>query len=146
MKLIAHRGNRFGRSDKENHPEYILEAINEGYYVEIDVWIKDGLFLGHDKPEYPISQEFLLDIKDHVYAHAKNIKALAYLLENGITCFSHDRDDAVLTSNGEIWTFPGRELTPKSICVMPEWYMGVYEIGNIRDVVGICSDYVGKYE
>lgn len=141
MKLIAHRGNRFGKSFKENHPEYILEAIEQGFYVEIDVWFTDSWYLGHDKPEYPIQLEFLQQNKDKIYAHAKNIKALELLVENKINCFSHNNDDAVLTLNGEIWTFPGKELTSKSICVMPEWYT---DIAEIKDVLGICSDYVGK--
>ena len=39
MKLIAHRGNVNGPNpDKENHTDYINEAIILGYDVEIDVW------------------------------------------------------------------------------------------------------------
>ena len=37
---IAHRGNTRGPNpEKENQPEYILQAINEGFDVEIDVWM-----------------------------------------------------------------------------------------------------------
>ena len=37
MRLIAHRGNINGRNKKrENEIEYILEALNLGYDVEID--------------------------------------------------------------------------------------------------------------
>ena len=39
-KWIAHRGNTRGpKPEKENDPEYILQAINEGFDVEIDVWM-----------------------------------------------------------------------------------------------------------
>jgi len=61
MFLISHRGNINGRiRDKENHPDYIQQAIDLNYYVEIDVWLVDNkLYLGHDGPQYPIKEEFL---------------------------------------------------------------------------------------
>ena len=38
--FISHRGNINGRnSEMENHPEYIMAALREGYDVEIDVWV-----------------------------------------------------------------------------------------------------------
>jgi len=38
MKLISHRGNLFGPNPtNENNPDYILNAIELGYDVEIDV-------------------------------------------------------------------------------------------------------------
>ena len=37
MKLISHRGNIDGpQPDRENSPNYINEAIEAGYNVEID--------------------------------------------------------------------------------------------------------------
>ena len=45
MILISHRGNLFGKKTKqENHPEYILDALSNGYNVEIDVWFKNKKF------------------------------------------------------------------------------------------------------
>ena len=42
MKLISHRGNINGpNKTEENSPEHILNAINNGYDVEIDVWFID---------------------------------------------------------------------------------------------------------
>jgi glycerophosphoryl diester phosphodiesterase len=39
MKLIAHRGNTEGPNPlEENKPEYIEEAIENGFDVEIDIW------------------------------------------------------------------------------------------------------------
>ena len=44
MKLISHRGNLNGRiPERENHPDYIDEAIEAGYDVEIDIWLNDGV-------------------------------------------------------------------------------------------------------
>ena len=59
--LISHRGNLNGKNeDLENHPDYIMAAIHKGFDVEVDVWLyKDRLYLGHDKPQYPTSFDFL---------------------------------------------------------------------------------------
>ena len=43
MILISHRGNINGRDeDRENHPEYIQEALDRGYDVEIDLRCKNN--------------------------------------------------------------------------------------------------------
>ena len=72
MKLIAHRGNVDGPNpDKENHPDYINEAIILGYNVEIDVWfINNKYYLGHNNPIYEIKYNFLFDSR--FWLHAKN--------------------------------------------------------------------------
>ena len=60
MILISHRGNLNGKTDDENKPKYIEQALNQGFDVEIDVWYIDNQFwLGHDKPQYKISEGFL---------------------------------------------------------------------------------------
>ena len=41
MIYISHRGNIEGKSEKnENNPEYIMKAVDKGFDVEIDVWLK----------------------------------------------------------------------------------------------------------
>lgn len=137
---IAHRGNIDGPKEKyENEPSYILEALQEGYHVELDVWLLENkIFLGHDIPEYLVDVDFLKNNK--FWCHCKNIDALNFLLKDDIRCFFHNTDDATLTSDGYIWTYPGGNLFNKSICVMPErtgW--------NIPDyVTGVCSDFISK--
>src|SRR5574343_960654 len=104
--LISHRGNINGSNIlKENHPDYINDAIKNGFNVEIDVWIDNNkIILGHDYPQYEINKEFI--INDKFWVHAKNIQALSYLKE--ITnCFFHNSDLYTLTSKGWIWTYPG---------------------------------------
>lgn len=140
MFKIAHRGNISGPNAKyENNPDYIKEAIESGYDVEVDVWsYENELFLGHDIAEYKIDLDFLNNEK--FWCHCKNIDALKKLLEENIRCFFHDKDDATLTSDGYIWTYPGKLLTNKSICVMPEkdnWNLP-------EDVAGVCSDFIGR--
>ena len=148
MKLIAHRGNINGPNIKdENNPNYLLSAINKGYYVELDLWYKNNkLYLGHDEPQYYIEYSFLTDNQDKLFIHCKNIEALHYIISknSNLECFFHDTDDCVLTSKGNIWTYPGKILTDKSICVMPETvHNNKY---NLKDCIGICTDFVDKYK
>ena len=76
MILISHRGNINGKnSDRENSIEYIEEALDMGYNVEIDVWVIDNKFyLGHDNPLYEV--DFLFLINNKLWCHAKNLEAL----------------------------------------------------------------------
>jgi hypothetical protein len=152
MKLIAHRGLFNGPDvNLENRPEQIELSFSRGFDCEVDLWIVDGnMFLGHDRPDYPIEPKFL---NNHgLWIHAKNLAALRYLSETGLTYFWHQSDDCVITSNGYIWTFPGKALTDRSIRLMPEWngkeeYTPVYErlLTTKEDTCyAICSDYVLK--
>jgi len=141
MLLIAHRGNIHGKEeDNENKQEYILEAINQGYDVEVDVWLhNDALYLGHDGPQYLTDIKFLKN--DKLWCHCKNVDVLQRLIENKVHCFFHKSDDIILTSKGYMWTFPKKKLVKGSICVMPEYG---YQ-GNISDCIGICSDFIGDW-
>lgn len=139
--LISHRGNLNGKNvDFENHPDYIMAAINKGFDVEVDVWLyRDRLYLGHDKPQYVTSFEFLKS--DRLWCHCKNTEVIPLLLSEDIHCFYHQTDDVTLTSKNFIWTYPNKFLVPNSICVMPE--LG-YD-GDLETCAGICSDFIGVY-
>lgn len=142
MILIAHRGNFEGKnSELENCPDQITRALNLGFHVEIDLWrTSNGLFLGHDEPEYPVNEKYL-DNK-YFYIHCKNIGALVWITKQNLsaTYFWHENDDYTLTSKKEIWTYPGKKLLPGCVAVMPE----VSFDGNLEDCSAICSDYVMK--
>jgi hypothetical protein len=143
MKLIAHRGNiNEPNPQKENHPDYISEAVQLGYDVEIDVWLIDNKwYLGHDNPQYEIKYTFLLDFR--FWLHAKNGDAFNELVNNDyVNTFWHTTEDWILTSKKYIWTYPNKKLFANSICVLPE--LGY--IGNIKECHGICSDYIIKYK
>lgn len=143
---ISHRGNLNGKNiEKENHPSYILEALNAGYDVEIDVWyMDDQLYLGHDGPQYKIDIDFLKN--EGLWCHSKNYKALTYLLKHNIHTFYHNNDSVVLTSKGIPWVFPGCEIDEYGICVLPENVPNTYNIDLLSSVYGICSDYIEKYK
>lgn len=146
MIFIAHRGNWEGPNpEKENHPDYIANALFHNFEVEVDVWVIDGKFiLGHDLPQYEVNENFLLN--ERFWHHAKNIQAF-YILNKMkpnylINCFFHDTDAAVLTSGGWLWTYPGKELTQDSIAVMPERVPG----WDVSKAYGICTDYGLEYQ
>lgn len=141
MILISHRGNINGPIKKnENNPGYILNAISEGFNVEIDVrTFKQKLYLGHDEPQYEVSEAFFKNNK--LWCHAKDIYALEKLKKLNTIHFWHQKDDYVLTSNGYFWTYPNINLVRNSICVLPEK-------ANYREFIcsGICSDYIVNYK
>jgi glycerophosphoryl diester phosphodiesterase len=89
MKIIAHRGNLKGPNpERENSPEYLLEAVEAGYDCEVDVWYDDNnqLYLGHDNPKYKVDHEFLNN--KAFWCHAKNLEALEYMLVNNISIYT----------------------------------------------------------
>ena len=141
MIRISHRGNTFGPDKKnENHPDYILSAL-DNYYCEVDVWMhNDQLYFGHDEPQYPA--DWLVIDRSGIIAHAKNIGALDMLLRRNIHCFSHDKDDYVLTNKGWIWAYPDKPSAylHQTIAVLPELHNT-----DVAGFAGVCSDYVDRY-
>tara|TARA_R110000851_G_scaffold105608_3_gene224133 strand:+ start:767 stop:1207 length:441 start_codon:yes stop_codon:yes gene_type:complete len=142
--LVSHRGNINGKlPERENSPDYILEAIESGYHVEVDVWYKSGrLYLGHDSPEYETSISFLEN--DKMWCHCKNIEALARLVESDVHCFFHQTDEVTLTSRGYMWVYPNKKLVKGSVCVLPE--LANYAEEDLEKCIGVCSDYVEDYK
>lgn len=139
MILISHRGNIDGKKiNFENHPSYLLAALESGYEIEFDIWFhKKQWYLGHDEPKFLIKESFLDFVKNKSWIHAKNGEALFRLLKNEkLNVFWHNTDDFTLTSKGYIWTYPKKQLYKNSICVLPE--MGFF--GKIKKCYGVCSD------
>lgn len=146
MFLIAHRGNFEGPCPEfENRPSYLMSglSVDREVHMEIDVWRKKGqLYLGHDFPQYKVNDDFIVNAR--FWCHAKNLDAFEYMLGSPLThCFWHQNDDHVLTSRGYIWTFPGKRLGSRSICVMPE--TGVVSKEVLSEVAGVCTDFIGRY-
>ena len=146
MILISHRGNINGKNPHlENKPEYIEEALNLGYDVEIDLWLVDNkLMLGHDEPQYEVDWNQWLNHKTHkLWIHCKNIEAMVWMQENtkDVNYFWHEKDTMTLTSFGYMWVYPGKQPIKGSIAVMPEIHND-----NVDVCVGICSDYINDYK
>jgi hypothetical protein len=143
MILISHRGNINGRiEEKENHPEYINNAIELGYDVEVDVRMIDNeLFLGHDAPQYKVIWNWLSTRYERLWIHCKNIEAIEWFNENGFNYFWHENDTVTLTSKNYIWAFPGKQPIQRSIAVMPEIFND-----DVSNCIGVCSDYIINYK
>ena len=148
MIYISHRGNINGRfEDWENKPEYIDDALQTGFDVEIDIWYIDGMWwLGHDGPQYKIDFEWLDSRSSRLWVHCKNKQAVEYFIENdyesaNINYFWHEEDTMTLTSFNYVWVYPGKQQIKKSIAVMPE-----INNDDISKCSGICSDYIQKYK
>lgn len=147
MKIITHRANLSGPDFiGENTPKQILKAIWEfNFDVEVDVWFFNGkYFLGHDKPNIEVEENFLKEISSFAWFHAKNISALYELRKNDFKCFFQENDDATFTSNGFIWIHCEKPLYPNSIAVLPE--ISNYSNEQLKQCYAICTDYPEKYK
>lgn len=125
-KFIAHRGNTNGPNpSEENKPSYCEEAHKKyNCDVEVDVHYIDGKFyLGHDTPDYEVSEEWLQ--QDYLWRHAKTRESYFKLLNMNLRCFYHNTDEYILTSDGCVWCYPNVILPSRG------------EIGN-RKVVSVC--------
>ena len=145
MILISHRGNINGKIlEAENKPNYIDDAISLGYDVEVDIWVIEGTFhLGHDEPQWGIFLNWLLERRDKLWIHCKNIEAIEWFNQLGTmyNYFWHQEDTVTLTSRGYIWVYPGKQPIKNSIAVMPELFND-----DTQHCLGICSDYIEKYK
>lgn len=148
MRLIAHRGNISGPNpERENRKDYIKEALELEYDVEVDIWFIDNkLYLGHDEPQEELILRGFWVGNNSIWYHCKNYEALDYCRRMGRAripiFFWHQDDDYTLTSNGVPWVYPSQPLVYQSICVMPE--LNNQEIP--QDLYGICSDYIENYK
>lgn len=160
MRLISHRGNINGPDpDKENNPKHIEWLLNYRdpnggfkkfiYDIEVDIWkIDDKIYLGHDEPKYEINKRFIQSHQKYLWFHIKSVQTYYWMRKTfGCRCvkyFWHQNDDFSLTSNGYLWTYPGKELTDISICVLPE--QSNYTNEELKSCHGICSDFIEKYK
>jgi len=148
MKIISHRGNLTGPNPiRENSIDYIEEAITHGFDVEIDLRHKDhNFYLGHDKPQYYVPMSWLVNYKDKLWIHCKDLESLDKISSSPIDFhyFWHEMDRYTLTSKGIGWVLVGQFPFKKSIIVLPESidycceYEGKYD--RILDTMGICTD------
>ena len=147
MFFISHRGNIDGKITQfENSIDYILTA-SENYDVEIDIWFyKNNFYFGHDEPKYLIDKSYLKSTfdKKKFWFHAKNFEALekTFFFKKA-NFFWHQNDDFTITNKGYFWTYPSKQLSKKSICVLPEAYTKKRKFKNL---LGICSDRIKYYK
>jgi len=149
MKLISHRGNIVGPNTlRENTPSYIDTAISLGYEVEVDVNYIDGKFyLGHDTPNYKITEKWMELRKDKIWFHCKNLGAASRLgeLNKGFMYFCHTSDSFVLTSTNHIWVHD-LNMRLGTQCIIP--LLSDNDVRNYQGVIvyGVCTDYISLAE
>lgn len=143
MILISHRGNINGKViERENQPQYIDEAIDLGYDVEVDLWFIDGkVYLGHDGPQYEVDDSWLGERTDRLWVHCKNVESLNWIRNTILHYFWHEEDTLTLTSENYMWVYPGKQPILGSIAVMPEIHND-----DVSKCIGICSDYINNYK
>jgi hypothetical protein len=164
MYIISHRGNLEGPNPKkENNPVAIHDAIELGYFVEVDLW-DDGAktFIGHDGPQYEIQFSDFSGLP--IFWHAKNLEA-AHLAElERQTWFAHDKDPYALVRTGKksnsrirrnipvLWGFPETLNDPNTICYMVDKIVVIpgdevysFSFEFLENIAGICTDYPIKW-
>jgi hypothetical protein len=141
---IAHRGNINGPSPRENEPDYLLDAIAQGYEIEVDVWYIGGtLWLGHDYAQYQIDYTFLSKIADKAWFHCKNAEALSYFNDSlaSLRYLWHEEDRYTLTSTAHIWVYPGQPVPANSIVVD----LDLSNLDSYKSAAyAVCTDYPEK--
>lgn len=149
--IISHRGNVDGPEvATENKPNQIDFVIELGFQCEIDLRYENKqLYLGHDKPDYLIDYQWLLDRNKYLWVHCKSFDTINKLIHDNvdINYFWHQDDEYTLTSKGYLWTFPGFKLGKKSIAVLPESHLSKdnWDDETLRESYAVCTDYPNLY-
>lgn len=142
IKIISHRGNLLGKNEiNENKTDHIDKAINKGFDVEIDLWLKDSdIYLGHDKPIDKLQLNWIENRSKKLWVHCKNIEIIDFFVANKIDLnfFFHQEDDLTLTSKSFLWVYPGKPFTKNAILVTNK----VDDLYNKNEKpYGVCTDF-----
>ena len=143
---ICHRGNLNGPTKElENNFGILIQRAIQGSHVELDVWYhENNLWLGHDKPEYKITIDWLASSKRRLI-HAKNGTTFEHLLQESgrkaldLHIFYHTEEDYVLTNKGLVICYPGKPLLQGSLSMMPE--RASYTQSDLEKTFSVCSDF-----
>lgn len=150
MRIISHRGNISGpESSNENSPHAIDFVLSQGFECEVDLWqlAEERLYLGHDFGQYLVDLSWIMDRSEKLWIHCKNFNALSFLIsiDKNLNIFWHQQDDHVLTSQGYIWSYPGKLVDSNSIGVLPEiWEED--QLTSLESCQGVCTDYPRKFD
>lgn len=147
MKFISHRGNiSYKKESLENNPNYLFEAVEEGFDIEFDLWeINSKLYLGHDAPQFEIDEKFLIQVEQKSWIHAKNINAASFLNETKFHWFWHENDKFTLTNKSIMWTYPGIFIN-NSIINQPELIQFLALKNQKMNFYGVCADNISAFK
>lgn len=156
MILISHRGNINGRNPRlENSQSYIQKALDAGYKVELDIFHLDKKYwYGHDNCNChgEVDWDFVYKNKNNIYIHCKDAETLVAVSGANYNFFSHERDDFVVTSRGEVIAHSSKGESASYfpddirglILMLPEKYGLSKE--SVKNCAGICSDIIEFYK
>jgi hypothetical protein len=88
--------------------------------------------------------DYLVTLKTRLWIHCKNLQASTELYRyRGFNYFFHDKDDYVLTSQGNVWTYPKPQNVFSYNQVLLDFYPNVdFEKYKLLGIHGVCVDYV----
>lgn len=142
MIVISHRGRLSGSiDDTDNTIGSVNLALGKGFDVEVDIWgdIDGTLALGHDRPEEPVSIEYLSNSK--LWVHAKNQSALGILYGSEVNYFFHQDDAFTVTSKGYPWGHLDTDQTINNAIYCAFTYEELITLkGKVSTPLGICTD------
>lgn len=150
MRVISHRGNLTGPgSQEENTAKAVEKALGLGFDVEIDLWLTgyEEWKLGHDFGLELISFSWLIERREKLWIHCKNLDALDSLSvsSNDLNFFWHESDSFTLTSRGFVWAYPSSFVFTNFVNVLPEKNnLGIDQMKN--RAWGVCTDYPMSYQ
>jgi hypothetical protein len=138
MRIISHRGNLNGSlQEVENSPNYLQNAIDRGFDIEIDLWyLSDNYFLGHDLPKYKVTMDWLKSRVNSLWVHCKNEECLSNMLGSDFNYFWHESDKFTMTSKNIVWSYVDLIVSGTVINVRTK-----NKKINLTDFVGICTDH-----
>lgn len=159
MLLISHRGNISGKNFKrENSQSYLQEALDAGYFVEMDIIYGDGKYYhGHEwgGRRGEVDPDFLGRNWQKLLIHCKDRESIIFCAENfsPLNYFYHDRDDFALSSY--MWSIAHSRILDQiafnddnyvdgSVCMLPEKFGLSKE--SLKNCSGICSDIISFYK
>jgi hypothetical protein len=131
MKLISNAGNLFGLTDNANKPEHIEAAINQGFDVKVDLWLKDKkLYLGDFEPEYKLEIDFLEKHHHKLWLHCHDLDIIEKF---------HDLDPMGTNLNYFY-------LTCENLVRTSKWYNIMWNAKPIKGCVFMNPERYSEYE
>lgn len=141
MLYISYYGNIYDKNkDLENEPSYIINAINNGYNVFIDIQlIENDYYLGG---KYKIELDFLQKFIHYLWCNC--LDEITYIKLRNIS-----NDIKIINDLKDlVWGY--HEINNNNfISVLPELLKNNYEIRDLKNksnFIGICSSYIGWYK
>lgn len=143
MIYYSHRGNINGKTELENQPSYIDQAIELGYDVEIDLRkIGSDLYLGHDYPQYLINEKWIDDRCGSLLIHIKEPSVLSIAQHKRYWhYFCHYNDPFTITSQKLTWIHD-LSIEPELDTIIPLISKELVYSYDKLGFFGVCSDYI----